>query len=133
MARTTKSPTQRTMAAIRALPGYELVQIVEYFNGWGNCRQDLFGFIDVLAIINGQTVAIQVTSSGTADRIKKITNECADAAKKVLAAGWRIEVHGWRKIKVPTALGGKVERWQQRVIELWYNTADDKFFAHERP
>lgn len=121
MPRTTKSPTQRTMAEIRKNPGYQLVQIVEHFNGWGKCRQDLFGFIDVLAIIDGETVGIQVTAASVSSRIAKITTECADAAKKLLAAGWKLEVHGWRKIQVPTATGGKVERWQQRriLIELF--------------
>jgi hypothetical protein len=106
------------MAEIRKLPGYELVQIVEHFNGWGNCRQDLFGFIDVLAIIDGVTVGIQVTSSGVTDRIKKIQTEGYDACCKLLKAGWRIEVHGWRKIQVPTGKGGRVERWKQRIIDL---------------
>jgi hypothetical protein len=130
MPRTTKSPTQRTMAAIRELPGYELVQIVEHFNPWGKCRQDLFGFIDVLAIINGKTVGIQVTAGGVSARIEKIKTECADACKKLLNAGWAIEVHGWRKILVPTAGGGKVERWRQRRI-LIEQDGDGEIFEFE--
>jgi hypothetical protein len=130
MPRTTKSPTQRTMAEIRKMPGYELVQIVEHFNGWGKCRQDLFGFIDVLAIIDGQTVGIQVTAAGVTDRIKKIQTEAKDACIKCLKAGWRIEVHGWRKIQVPTSKGGSVERYMQRRI-LIEQGSDGELFAYE--
>lgn len=133
MPRTTKSPTQRTMAEIRKMPGYQLVQIVEHFNGWGNCRQDLFGFIDVLAIIDSKTIGIQVTSSGVSARIEKIRTEAADACRKCLNAGWEIEVHGWRKIQVPTSGGGSVERWRQRIIDVKLGNGDELLFIERTP
>lgn len=112
MAKTTKSPTQRTMAKLR-IEGCELVQIVEHWNGWGKCRQDLFGFVDVLAIVNGVTVGIQVTtSSNMSARFSKIAGEHSDVTQALLNAGWRIEIHGWRK----KALTGK---WECRIKDVF--------------
>jgi hypothetical protein len=114
MPKTTKSPTQRTMAQLRK-EEVNLVQIVEYWNGWGKCRIDLFGFIDVVAVTNTQTIGIQVTTgANVAARIKKIRLECSHQLMHLLNAGWRIEVHGWRKIK---ATG----RWELRRIQLTFH------------
>jgi len=55
----------------------------------------LFGFIDLLAIRKGETLAVQTTSTGVSSRIKKIME--SDYLPKVRDAGWRIVVHGWRK------------------------------------
>ena len=114
MPKTTKSPTQRTMAWLRA-NGCELVQIVETYNPWGRCKNDLFGFIDVLAVLGGRTTAIQVTSGDhVAERFQKIAGQYPDVARTLMGAGWSIEVHGWRKLRVQTKTGGKVERWSLR-------------------
>ena len=41
--------------------GYK-VWITEHWNPWARIRQDLFGCIDLLAIGNGETLAVQTTS-----------------------------------------------------------------------
>lgn len=87
------TPTQRSLAYLRE-QGYT-VAIVERWNPHARIRQDLFGFIDLLAIRKGETLAVQVTSTGVSSRIKKIME--SDYLPKVREAGWRIEVHGWRK------------------------------------
>jgi hypothetical protein len=74
--------------------GY-VVAIVERWNPHARIRQDLFGFIDLLAIRKGETLAVQVTASGVSARIKKIME--SDYLNAVRDAGWRIVVHGWRK------------------------------------
>lgn len=61
-------------------------------------RKDLFGFIDVICIRPGAIVAIQATSgSNGIHRVKKIQQECSDAAAAWLDAGGEIEVWAWRK------------------------------------
>ena len=87
------TPTQRSLAHLRE-EGYT-VAIVERWNPHARIRQDLFGFIDLLAIRKGETLAVQVTSTGVSSRIKKIME--SDYLPKVRDAGWRIIVHGWRK------------------------------------
>jgi hypothetical protein len=77
--------------------GY-MVATVEYYNAYTRRKHDLFGCIDLLAIGNGETLAIQVTSkSNMSARIKKI--EDSAALPEMLRSGWRILVHGWWKNK----------------------------------
>jgi hypothetical protein len=87
------TPTQRSLAHLRE-QGY-LVAIVEHWNPHARIRQDLFGWIDLLAIRDGETLAVQTTASAVAARVKKITE--AASLPVVRKAGWRILVHGWRK------------------------------------
>ena len=88
------SPTQRSLKYLRD-QGYT-VAITEKWNSYAKVRQDLFGFIDMIAIKDGVTLAIQTTSSSTfSARIKKIEEH--ENLPAVLAAGWQVTVHGWRK------------------------------------
>lgn len=88
------SPTQRSLKYLRA-QGYT-VAITEKWNPHARVRQDLFGFIDMIAIKDGVTLAIQTTSSSSFSvRRKKI--EGHENLPLVLAAGWQVTVHGWRK------------------------------------
>lgn len=88
------TPTSRSLAALRER-GY-LAQVVERWNPAVHIRNDLFGFIDILAIKDGETLAVQTTSaSNISSRIRKIAESEHVAA--VREAGWRIEVHGWKK------------------------------------
>ena len=90
------SPTQRTLKKLRD-EGY-VCAIVEHWNQWAKIRQDLFGFIDIVAIKDTETLGVQTTSgSNTNARVNKILeNKYYPLVKK---AGWKIVVHGWRKLK----------------------------------
>ena len=111
------SPTQRTLAALRK-EGY-IAAVAERWNHHVKIRQDLFGFIDVVAL-GDNILAVQCTSTGVSTRITKIKSECRDAASAWLKAGGTIQVWGWRKVKVKP--GGKAMRWKQRIVEI---TMDD--------
>jgi hypothetical protein len=87
------SPTQRSLEYLRE-QGY-FCAIVEKWNSFTKQRQDLWGWCDILAIRKGEVLAVQVTSTGVAERIKKIQDSPTVAL--VRDAGIRIEVHGWRK------------------------------------
>lgn len=100
------SPTTRSLKKLRD-EGYT-AWIVEKWNPHARVRQDLFGFIDLIGIKPGETLAVQTTSySGVSARVKKIEENENVAA--VRDAGWRIEVHGWRKVK---------NRWVCRVVDV---------------
>lgn len=89
------SPTQLSLRHLRGL-GYD-AEVVEHWNAHAGRRQDLFGCIDILALRDDETLAVQCTSvGGVSDRIRKITdNEHLPQMRK---AGWTIHVHGWSKV-----------------------------------
>ena len=88
-----RSPTQRSLEYLRE-QGYHC-EIVEKWNSFTKQRKDLWGWCDILAIRKDEVLAVQVTASAVADRIKKIQDSTTVAL--VRDAGIRIEVHGWRK------------------------------------
>jgi hypothetical protein len=58
----------------------------------------LFECWDVLAIVEGETVAVQTTSrANVSSRLKKIAE--AESTPHLRVAGWRLLVHGWDKDK----------------------------------
>ena len=107
------SPGQRTLERLRK-EGY-MVDIVEKLNAHARIRQDLYGFIDVLACHPEHGfLAVQCTSgANTASRVTKIREERRENAINFLKAGGRIEVWGWRKLKVKR--GGKAVRWEPAI------------------
>ncbi len=88
------SPTSRTINKLKN-EGWT-PDIVERWIPGANIRRDLYGWIDVLAIKDTETKAIQCTSrSNMASRVRKI--EDSDTVDAVRKAGWSIEVWGWFK------------------------------------
>jgi hypothetical protein len=84
------------------------VATVEHYNAFTKRKHDLFGCIDLLAIGNGETVAVQVTSkSNLAARRHKV--EEAEAYPEMLRSKWRVILHGWFK---------EGNRWQLKEVEL---------------
>ena len=101
------SPTQRSLKLMRER-GY-LCEVTERWNPFAKIRQDLYSFVDVLCIKEGETVAVQTTSySNISARVKKISE--LDTSAIVKLAGWKIIVQGWKKDK-----NGK---WMVREVEL---------------
>ena len=106
------SPTSRSLAKLRK-EGW-LVAVVERWNPYAKIRQDLFGFIDLVAIKGDITLAVQCTSGDNVSaRITKI--QSLQAAATWLESSTRnIVVHGWRKV------GARGERklWDCREVPL---------------
>lgn len=110
------SPTSRSLELMKAR-GYT-VAITERWNPFAKIRQDLFGFIDLVAIRAGErgVTAIQTTSgSNVSARIAKIRAEAR--AGIWLAAGNHIVVHGWKK----AGAKGKRKTWQCREEVINFN------------
>jgi hypothetical protein len=100
-------------------------QVVERWNPYGRVRVDLFGFVDIVAIIEGEfgVVGLQTTSqSNSTKRVTKIL--CSHEAKVWLQAGNRIIVHGWAK------KGGKGKRKTWQVVERSITLDDFKEGAY---
>lgn len=99
---TTTPATKLTLKHLRD-QGYDPVVVVEHWNSFARIREDLFGFVDVLALKGDETLAVQTTSlANVSTRIKKIADSPHVAA--VREAGWTIRVHGW-------AQDAKSRRW----------------------
>ncbi|MBS0589503.1 MAG: hypothetical protein JSR65_02560 [Proteobacteria bacterium] len=107
------TPTARTLAALRA-DGYTAA-VVERWNPHARIRQDLFGIVDILAVRGRETLAVQVTAgSGVSARVRKLTG--SSALPLLRMAGWRVQVHGWRSVKVKR--GGRAMRWDCRIVDM---------------
>jgi hypothetical protein len=101
------SPTQRSIEYLRK-SGW-MVDVVEKWIPGANIRRDLFGLWDILAVQDGVTLAVQVTSYGNvSSRIKKITE--SEVLPMLRQAGWVLKVHGWRK--------EKNGRWTVREVDI---------------
>lgn len=85
-----------------------LLAVVERWNPHARIRQDLFGFIDLLAVRAGETLAVQSTS---ADHVSHRVTKIAESPNVgiVREAGWAIHVHGWSK---------KQGRWVLREVDV---------------
>ena len=91
-----QSPTSRTKKMLQNL-GYT-VAITERWNQWAKIRQDLFGFIDLIAIRKNEIVGVQTTTmANKGARVDKILG--LPEAKYWLESGAKIQVICWRKLK----------------------------------
>lgn len=100
------SPTQLSLKLMKER-GYKC-EITERWNPFARVRQDLYGFIDVLCLGDGEVVGVQTTSySNMSARVKKIREH--ENFKFVAGAGIRILVQGWHK---------KGARWEVREVEV---------------
>lgn len=90
-----KSPTALTIDYLWSI-GCQLVQKVETWNHFARRRNDLFECWDVLAIKDGETIAVQTTSRGNvSSRAAKIAD--AESTPHLRRAGWKLIIHGWDK------------------------------------
>lgn len=106
------SPTQRSLKKLRD-DGY-LTAVVERWNPYARIRQDLFGFIDIVAIKVNETLAVQTTStSNLSSRLSKIAQN-KSAIVWLGSTTRKIILHGWSK-KGPR---GKRKVWTCREIDF---------------
>ena len=107
------SPTSRSLAYLRKQE--YTCQVVERFCFFSKKRVDLFSCIDIIAIRNDieGVLGVQVTSRGNIqDRVKKCKEE--DKMKVWLAAGNRLQVHGWGLM----GKKGKRKKYELKVVEI---------------
>ena len=108
------SNTQRTLRALRQ--NGCLCGIVERFNpyaGSHGIRQDLFQFIDIIALYPNSICAIQSCGQSFAEHDRTILEN--EVAPEWLKVGGHIELWAWRRILKKR--GGKQKVWAPRVKE----------------
>ena len=109
-----KSPTQLSLELMRAR-GYTSA-VVEHWNPFARIRQDLFGFIDVLCLGDGEIVGVQTTTAkNMSARITKIREH--ENLLPVLDSGMRCLVHGWQK--------NKSNRWEVKETEIKFTAPEN--------
>jgi hypothetical protein len=89
------SPTQLSLKMLRE-EGW-LAEVVERWIPGANIRKDLWGWTDIVALKDGETLAVQTTSySNMSARAKKIAE--SETIAEVRKANWTIHIHGWHKV-----------------------------------
>ena len=107
-----ESPTSRTLKALRKR-GWEADIVERRLTKF--VTKDFFGFADILAVMDDETLAVQCTTVvNQSARVKKVLAE--RRTFKWMRAHNRVQVWGWAKRDV----NGK-PRWQPtiREIHLW--------------
>lgn len=97
---------ERTRKTLTRL-GYFPVR-VDYYDARLQIQHDLLGIFDYLALGDGETVAVQVTSAGNMSARKKKMEESPNY-KHALKAGWRVLLLGYKKL--PNGRYEEVLKW----------------------
>ena len=114
------TPTQRTIAYLKnqgIICGVVERWIPNPRMPGGGIRRDLFGFIDIISISKADGImGIQSCGQDFSGHYKKITEEKADEVAAWLDSGGKLQLIGWRRVKVKR--GGKLMVWEPRIQEI---------------
>lgn len=113
------SPTQRTLKYLRSRG--DVAAITEHWNPFAKIRQDLLGFIDLLAISQRNLIGIQ-TTSGANHNARKNKILASPLSRLWLETGNAIEVWSWSKKKVKR--GGKALQWVVKIEPITLENYD---------
>jgi len=130
--------------------------VVEKFNQFAGpygVRQDLFGFIDIICMCPEEKyivtdaqdpnvagvhfyhgiVAVQSFGQDWSGHVKKLKEERDEEMGLWLTCGGRLELWGWRKLKVVKKDGtkGKAMRWHPRIGDVKLSESGE-IEVHER-
>jgi len=126
MARKGLSATQRTLRELRNQG--RICGIVEKYNRFAGPfgkNFDLFGFIDIIALDPERgIIGVQSCGQSFSAHLKKITEERNEECFEWLRCGGKVELWGWRKVKLQR--GGKAMRWRPRIKEITLKDLDCK-------
>ncbi len=121
------SATQRTLRELRDKG--RICGIVERFNSFAGQfgkRFDLFGFIDIIALDTAVgIIGVQSCGQSFSEHLKKITEEKNDECFEWLRCGGKVELWGWRKLKLKR--GGKAMRWKPRIAHIYLEGEEIKY------
>jgi len=87
--------------------GY-FAEVTERWDSFSRRKHDLFGFIDILAVGHGETLAIQVTSRDNMSS-RRTKMRASPILATMRSAGWHVQLWGYDK---PTHL------WRVKVEDV---------------
>lgn len=108
-------PAQRTLEYLRN-EGYMVGMVERFLSHAGSfgVRQDLFGLFDLLAVKPEEgIIGVQCFTTAWAEHYDKFFHSNEQESITWLKSGGRIELWGWRRLKVKR--GGKAIRWEPRI------------------
>ena len=104
------SPTARSLAFLRK-HGWTAA-VTERWNPYAKIRQDLFGFVDILAIRADHWGVLAIQATTFENRIARLHKICGEPrAETWVAAGNEVEIWGWKKIR-------KTGKWELTVVKV---------------
>ncbi len=112
------TPTQRSLELLRSL-GWT-VAVVERWNPWAHIRQDLYGWVDLVAIrpqtndAEGGGVMFVQTTTRAHQQERRHKIEAQESYTTAKLAGVRVELHGWSKVGAK----GKRKVWTAHREEM---------------
>jgi len=107
------SPTQRSLKRLRE-DGY-IAQVVERWNSFAHIRQDLFGWIDIVAVHPERPGVLGVQTTTAANAMARLEKAQGNPALLAwLKGGSPLAIHGWAK-RGPR---GQPKVWTVKVIDL---------------
>ena len=107
------TPTQRSLAKLRA-EGW-VPYVVERWNPFAHIRQDLYGFIDIVAIKSGNPGVLAIQTTTTDNIQSRITKSKENPNLSIwLSGGNKFKVWGWAK----RGDRGKRKLWELKEIEI---------------
>ena len=109
------SPTARTLKVLRD-SGWT-AQVVERFCPFSKRRKDLFGCIDIVALIKGRIVGVQACAGGS-HAARRTKSQAEPLLQNWLQAGGLFVVWSWAK----QGPAGKAKRWTFRIEGLKNDT-----------
>lgn len=104
-----KRTKQRSMEYMREEGG--IVANTEHWNPFARLRQDLFGFIDCVWLLDGRIIGVQVVNTKLLEHIDKIKENSASRAW--MHCGGLIQIHNWKQ-RGPK---GK-KKWELQIINV---------------
>ena len=78
-------------------------------------RIDLFNIIDLL-VLDQDIIGVQVCGADFSAHVNKLRNDEAESTMAWLESGGRLQIWGWRKVKVKR--GGKQMVWKPRIADV---------------
>ena len=132
------TPQAWSMAMMRA-DGY-LCGSTEHWNVHAKVTQDLFGFIDFIAVGHGRIIAVQCCATGgLSEHRNKIAIDRYKDVKHWLEEGrGDIQLHGWHREEVETQPDAECKtRWRKvssvEVIDMGDIAKISKLYFQKRP
>jgi hypothetical protein len=106
------SPTQRALKDVRSL-GFT-AQVVEKWNPFAHIRQDLFGIIDIVAVMPGFGILGIQATSGSNHAARRTKSVAEPRLATWLASGGRFEIWSYAQ----QGARGKRKLWTLRREEI---------------
>jgi len=107
------TPTQRSLAHLRKL-GYTCA-VVEHWNPFARVRQDLFGFVDILAFHPQRQEHLFIQTTTRDNLVARRNKIMASTLLPDILACYRVVIHAWATRRTKGASKVRVELVEEEI------------------